>query len=420
MACLGVSATLHAANDAVHELQEKWRLARALEELKQLDQQYDANRRETDANHWREAQEVREAANRRKEAFLKEESAFKIFNGFKDEQQPMTPEKVEALRRQKQQRQQEARQRAQAKKRRWEETFGASSPSSSSASSCDIRLSHMFEHLVERLNKFVQTHSVYACATTLRLRAKIVSVSVHLPPTSSSTTSASAASSAISIWVQPPIELFEEPYCCSHTQGAIPSRLNLVEFMNIVSTTTTTRRRIYDEVQCSIEWRQTKRTDVRNGTDVRSGASLVPLATLIPTAILFATSSALVVQYTKYLDWLMEDPLVLTMFLSSEFRSLFTIPTAPTPSPVTASVSLMEIEVDEPEEVNVAPPIPNPPRTDMVEVVDEKTNCEDEKEEDVTRKEVVQVKEPKRKRQKREVLASARQLRPRRICTCHM
>lgn len=414
MACLGVSNFHpHHVNDAVRELQDQWRLTKALEELKQLDQQHDANRRETDANH-------SEAATRRKEAFLKEESAFKIFNGFKDEQS-MTPEKLAALRRQKQQRQQEARQRAQAKKRRWEETFGTSSAQSSSSSthspaSCDIRLSFVFERLVERLNKFVQTHSVYACATTLR--AKIVSFSVHLPPSTSTPTS--AASSALTIWVQPPIELFEEPYCCSHTKG----RVNLVEFMTVVSTTNAIRRRrIYDEVQCRIEWRQTKRTDVRNGTDVRDGGGLLPLSTLIPTAILFATSAALVVQYTKYLDWLMEDPLVLTMFLSSEFRSLFTIPTAPTPSPPTASSGSstgMEIEVDETEEVKIAPPIPDPPRTDMVEVVDEKINREEEKEEDVTKEEQVPIKEPKRKRQKREVLASARQLRPRRICTCHM
>lgn len=419
MACLGVSATLHPqhANDAVRELQDKWRLTRALEELKQLDQQHEAN-------HWREAHETREAATRRKEAFLKEESAFKIFNGFKDEQQPMTPEKLAALRREKQQRQQEARQRAQAKKRRWEETFGASSSGQSTASSSiDIRLSFVFEHLVGRLNKFFQTHCVYATSTSLR--AKIVSVSVHLPISSSSssstssapasTSSASAASSAltsassaISIWVQPPIELFEEPYWCSHAKGAIPSRMNLVEFMNVVSTTNATRRRrIYDEVQCSIEWRQTK-----------GKMSLVPLSTLIPTTILFATSSTLVVQYTKYLDWLMEDPLVLTLFSSSEFRSMFTIPTAAEEVRLSMStLSPMEIEVDETEETKN---IPNPIElVDVSDVVDEKTNVEEEKDGDVTKEEIL-IKEPKRKRQKREVLASARQLRPRRICTCHM
>ncbi len=353
--------------------------------------------------------------------------AFKIFNGFTQETkgEKPTPEQVDANRREKLQKQDEARQRAKAKKRKWEETFGASSqsrPSSPSFGSSvppsqpsqpssqpqpaefhDIRLSFVFEHLVDQLNKFFQTHDVYARSQSQQdesspLRAKIVSVSIN---SSSLTPDASLHStSALSLWVQPPIELFEEPYCCSHPQGSIPSRMNLAMFMNTI-TTVGSKRRMYEDVQCLIEWKKTS----KGRQPVTSSLSL---STLIPTTILFATDMARVDRYTKYLSWLSADPLVITLFQSPEFHQLFAIPFSLSTLSSLSSVGPMEIEVED-VEVKV---------NEIVRMSGFGFGAKEKDDREPVGPEPIKPRPTPKRRQRREIVVSMRKLRPRQLCNC--
>lgn len=371
--------------------QDKWRFDQAWRELQALQRQYDEKDR------------------------MQQQEPF-LGKPLPTERPRPSPEQIATNRREKQQRLQEARKRMQDKKKDWRRTYGsktfgsnATSSTSSTQEFQDIRLSFEFEHAVERLNKFFQTHdvSVTCGGGSNQVRAHIMSVSIH--PTVTATVTA-----ALTVWVRPPLELFDAPYSYRY-QDNEAFKMNLAKFVDIVMPPET---RMYDDLQCLIHWKKSKTT--------------IPLALshLIPTRILLATDMAHVQLYIKYLDWLLVDPLVVTLFQSEQFYELFTIPSTTTTSS-TASTSLstttaMEIEVEEEQE--------ELKYFDETLENDEKTqnndndNDDDDDENIQTKVNVgkkrtlTKIEEPKRKRRKREkrqVVVSTRQLRPRRICTCH-
>ncbi len=341
----------------------------------------------------------------------------------------------------------EAWRRRREKKKLWEEKCNSSAhafamaddvvlPSVKSTTKFnDCRTSVCFEKVCERLNTFVKTHAVSVSSRQLglskhpfagSLSARILGFSVNVDP----------RLSALSVWVQPPAQMAEDAhpvYIRFLRSSPNPSRMDLLTYMHIVSLMNPQARavRFYDDVQCTIDWNPTcllvQPWNFQESTPPRQfklHPAILPLSAWIPTRVFFATDVSHLRQYRYYLDKLSIDPLMVPVFSSLEFFTLFTNPESALPSSPLASgppgsstsVVIEEIEshIVRPTPIYRKPVIFKRPLEEAKEVEEEQTVADERAPID---REPVQ--EPVRKRAKREgrerppLLASTRVLRPR-------